>query len=249
MGSPAAKSLLGSCSSLVHLFPMCLGTGWGADEVAPQGCQPTEELTRPASSGRGEPHAAAKDGTGRKSRGCLRRGRAGAHTEKLESHQYILRVDCGPWARQASSHRSGREAGSLPRPRLIEGGPLPSPLVEGAAPGLPPDSGLSIPQKNDVFQPTGREDLPTTSVPSGSRSVENGAVSPTLAQPTQRHISNPHCAGTHPPQVLLEMQCPGVALQPTQPASHSSLGSGAPLGGWCPTQMGGNTEGQAEPGW
>ena len=141
-------------------------------------------------------------------------------------------------------HRSGREAGSLPRPRLIEGGPHPSPLVEGAAPGLPPDSGLSITRRNDVFQPTGREDLPTASVPSGSTSGENGAVSPIPAQPTQMHISNPRCAGTHPPQVLLKCSALELPCSPLSPLPVAAWAWVPPSGAGAPHRWEGPQKGK-----
>ena len=98
--------------------------------------------------------------------------------------------------------------------------------------------------EKNVFQPTGGEDLPTTSVPSGPTSVENGAVSPILAQPTQTHISNLRCAGTHPLQVLSETQCPGVACSPLSPPPVAAWARVPPLGAGAPHQWEGAQNGK-----
>lgn len=91
-------------------------------------------------------------------------GRGGAHAEELQTRLHLLRTDRGPSKHLLSFNpqESGRE--TLPCPRLRGGGLTPVPRLEGAAPGLPPNLGLSVAWRGirdaHAFQPTGGEDPP-----------------------------------------------------------------------------------------
>lgn len=141
-------------------------------------------------------------------------------------------------------HRSGREAGSLPCPRLTGGGPHPSPLVEGAAPDLPPDSGLSITQRRTSFSTNWRGRSPHNQCafwPHISRKW--GSFSNPGPAHTNAHFKPTLCRYT-PAAGAVRNTCSGVACSPLSPPPMAAWAWVPPLGAGAPHRWEGAQKGK-----